>query len=151
MTLYAQKNLAYVFVFRIVVTVVGVLRFGLLVFPQSARSSGTLLKNAGVSNGTDKLSVLTNVLVVGNQIIKISPDAVGAPDGTTVATIDGGGRTLMPGLVDAHVHMMFNSMPQLAVMTSEIGFANLAAGEAATDMLLSGYTMCAIWGVRCSA
>ena len=36
--------------------------------------------------------------------------------------IAGGGRTLMPGLIDAHTHLMFATVPQLAVLTADIGF-----------------------------
>ncbi len=33
----------------------------------------------------------------------------------------GSSRTLMPGLIDAHTHVMFATVPQLAVLTAEIG------------------------------
>ena len=45
-----------------------------------------------------------------------------------------------PGLIDAHTHLMFATVPQLAVLTGDIGFLNLAAGKAATDMLMRGFT-----------
>jgi predicted amidohydrolase YtcJ len=51
-----------------------------------------------VVNG--RLGPGTNVLVRGNVIAAIGPSATaGAP----ALTIDGQGRTLMPGLIDAHV------------------------------------------------
>jgi len=43
-----------------------------------------------------------SVLVEGNLITQVSTDPISA-DGATV--IDGGGRTLMPGLIDNHVHL----------------------------------------------
>ena len=52
---------------------------------------------------SDKLTASTSVLVVGNKIEKIAGD-IAAPEKATV--IDGGGRTLMPGLIDAHRHAM---------------------------------------------
>ena len=107
---------------------------------QTAAPAAVLFVNVRVFNGTDKLSAPMNVLVVGNQITRLSSGPITPPEGTTLTKIDGGGRTLMPGLIDAHVHMMFNSLPQLAIMTSDIGFVNLAAGKAATDMLMRGYT-----------
>ncbi|MGB9431405.1 MAG: amidohydrolase family protein [Candidatus Acidiferrum sp.] len=82
----------------------------------------------------------TNVLVVGNKIAKISPGPITVPEGTTITKIDGAGRTLMPGLIDAHVHMMFNSLSQMAIMVSDIGFVNLASGKAAGGMFIRGYT-----------
>ncbi len=107
---------------------------------QSKPSTAVMFQNVRVFNGTEKLSAPVNVLVVGNTIAKISAATIAAPAGTTVTTIDGGGRTLMPGLIDAHVHMMFNSLPQIAILTSDIEFVTLASGKAATDMLMRGYT-----------
>ena len=84
------------------------------------------------------LSSPTAVLVRGNRIAAMGAGAV--PANPAVTIIDGGGRTLMPGLIDAHVHIMFATIPQLAVLTSDIGFVNVAAAKAANDMLLRGFT-----------
>ena len=46
-----------------------------------------------------------NVLIEGNLIKTVSTSPIDA-GGATV--IDGGGRTLMPGLIDAHVHLSLN-------------------------------------------
>jgi len=78
------------------------------------------------------------VLVRGNRIAAIGASAV--PANPAVTIIDGGGRTLMPGLIDAHVHIMFATISQLAVLTADIGFVNVAAAKAANDMLLRGFT-----------
>ena len=43
-----------------------------------------------------------SVLVEGNLIQTISSSRINAPAATD---IDGGGRTLMPGLIDNHVHL----------------------------------------------
>lgn len=95
----------------------------------------TLFTNVRVfSSGVT--SAPTNVLVRGNTIASIGPAA--AAPGAMV--IDGGGRTLMPGLIDAHVHMMFNSLGQAALLTADIGFVNLAAAKGAEAMLLRGFT-----------
>ena len=66
----------------------------------------TLFTNVNVFNGThNKLYRDQNVLVEGNLIKSVSDSSISAA-GATV--IDGGGRTLMPGLIDSHVH--FNMM-----------------------------------------
>ncbi len=44
--------------------------------------------------------------------------------------IAGGGRTLMPGLIDAHTHIMFATVPQAQVLTGDIGFVNVVAVKA---------------------
>jgi imidazolonepropionase-like amidohydrolase len=98
----------------------------------------TLFKNVKVFDGkSDKLSASTSVLVVGNKIEKIGGN-LAAPDKATV--IDGGGRTLMPGLIDAHWHAMLVRPTAAEAMTWDVGYANLAAGAEATETLLRGFT-----------
>ncbi len=63
-----------------------------------------LFTNVNIFDGkNDKLSMGMSVLVEGNLIKEIGT-GIAADDGTTV--IDGGGRTLMPGLIDMHQHLM---------------------------------------------
>jgi imidazolonepropionase-like amidohydrolase len=96
-----------------------------------------LFQNVRVFDGeTPSLSAPTSVLVRGNKIAAIGADAKSA----AATVIDGGGRTLMPGLIDAHVHMMFSSLPIIALLTTDIGYVNIVSGKAATGMLMRGYT-----------
>lgn len=134
-----QKRISQ-FAPRILVLVSAALCFAYPSLPQAAPPSAVLFQNVRLFNGTDKLTIPTNVLVVGGKIAKISTGPIAAPNGSTLITIDGAGRTLMPGLIDAHVHMLFNSLSQMAIMLSDIGFVNLASGKAAGDMLMRGYT-----------
>jgi len=134
-----QKRISQ-FAPRILVLVSAALCFAYPSLPQAAPTSAVLFQNVRLFNGTDKLTIPTNVLVVGGKIAKISTGPIAAPNGSTLITIDGAGRTLMPGLIDAHVHMLFNSLSQMAIMLSDIGFVNLASGKAAGDMLMRGYT-----------
>src|SRR5215468_9094263 len=98
----------------------------------------TLFKNVKVFDGkSDKLTASTSVLVVGNKIEKIGGD-IAAPEKATV--IDGGGRTLMPGLIDAHWHAMLVRPTPAEAVTWDVGYANLVAGAEATDTLLRGFT-----------
>ena len=48
------------------------------------------------------------VLVDGSEIAGVEPFGFEAPEGVEVATYDG---TLLPGLVDAHVHLVADGMP----------------------------------------
>jgi imidazolonepropionase-like amidohydrolase len=99
----------------------------------------TLIVNARLFDGrNDKLSVAMNVLIEGNKIAKISPIAISASANATV--IDAKGRTLMPGLIDAHTHIMFATVPQAAMLIADVGFINVAAVKAAEDMLMRGFT-----------
>ena len=99
----------------------------------------TLIINARVFDGNSaKLAEGLNVLIEGNKIVKISKTALTPATGATV--IDAKSRTLMPGLIDAHTHIMFATVPLIAVLTSDISFINVAAVKAANDMLMRGFT-----------
>lgn len=68
-----------------------------------------LITNVSVFDGVhEKRIEHANVLVEGNLIKQVSTDPLTA-DSATV--IDGGGRTMIPGLIDAHWHVLFNSVP----------------------------------------
>src|SRR5262249_14442943 len=79
----------------------------------------------------------TSVLIVGNRIDKIRND-VTAPERATV--IDSGGRTLMPGLIDAHWHTMLVRPTPAEVLSWDVGYTNLVAAAEATDTLLRWFT-----------
>jgi imidazolonepropionase-like amidohydrolase len=108
---------------------------------QDAPAASVVIENVRIFNGTsDRLSAPSNVLVVGNVIKSISTAPIVDPAAATAVRIQGGGRTLMPGLIDAHTHIMFATLSQAAVLTGDIGFVNVAATKAANDMLLRGFT-----------
>jgi len=102
-------------------------------------SSVIVFSNVRIFDGqSDKLSGPMYVLVRGNLIERISAGPITSGDDALL--IDGGGRTLMPGLIDAHTHIMFETLPQMVVLTSDIGFINIVAGKAANEMLMRGFT-----------
>lgn len=71
-----------------------------------ASAETTIFKNVDVFNGTeDKLYENYHVMVVDNKISKISSKELSASD---AIVIDGEGKTLMPGLIDGHAHIMIN-------------------------------------------
>jgi len=75
-------------------------------FAQTAPQTSTLYENVRVFDGvSENLTPPTNVLVVNNLIKTISNKPIQIPAGTTTTVIAGGGRTLMPGLSDAHTHI----------------------------------------------
>ena len=108
---------------------------------QAPQATGVIFENVRIFSGTsDRLSGPSHVLVVGNVIKTISSAPITAPPETSVKRIEGGGRTLMPGLIDAHTHIMFATVPQVVVLTSDNGFINVAAVKAANEMLMRGFT-----------
>ncbi len=79
-----------------------------VIFPSSLiaqeASSRLLITNVNVWDGfADDLASGRDVLIVDNKIAEIGKGI--AADGATV--IEGEGRTLMPGLIDMHTHIMF--------------------------------------------
>lgn len=103
-----------------------------------AAAPSVLFKDVRVFDGTsDRLSAPTDVLIEAGKIAKIAPGQTAGSGATVVA---GGGRTLMPGLIDAHVHMMFSGLPQIALLTSDLGFVSIVASKGAEEMLMRGFT-----------
>lgn len=97
--------------------------------------------NVRVFDGTaDSLSAPTTVVVRGNVIAAIGPDA--APAAPEATIIDGTGQTLMPGLIDNHVHMMFNSLSPAEMAAPDMSLEKVMALSAAQSraMLLRGFT-----------
>ena len=102
----------------------GVVAVALLIFgcaasqaahAQAPQPTGVIFENVRIFDGTsDRLSAPSNVLVVGNVIKAISSAPIADPPATSVTRLQGGGRTLMPGLIDAHTHIMFETVSQAA-------------------------------------
>jgi len=97
-----------------------------------------LFTNVNVFDGEhEKLIKNANVLVEGNLIKMVSTSKIDATDATV---IDGMGRTLMPGLIDAHWHTMFNFWPMSKILSANFGYLNIAAANASRETLLRGFT-----------
>jgi imidazolonepropionase-like amidohydrolase len=108
---------------------------------QAPKPTAVLFENVRIFNGaSDRLSAPQNVLVVGNVIRTISTAPIAAPPEIAVMRIAGDGRTLMPGLIDAHTHIMFETLTQEAVLTADLAFVTAVAVKGANDMLLRGFT-----------
>jgi len=105
---------------------------------QAAPDSRILFENVRVFDGlSGDLSPASSVLVHGNVIEKVSRDKIAA-DGARV--IDGGGRTMMPGLIDMHWHSMFVGVPIAVAMTQDPTYLNIVAGVEARKTLMRGFT-----------
>lgn len=76
---------------------------GAAAYAQDDAPRQVLFTNVNIFDGTSEALVEGgSVLVEGNLIKQVSADAIEAPDAYTV---DGEGRTLMPGLIDMHSHL----------------------------------------------
>src|SRR5215468_3318930 len=101
----------------------------------------TLFRNVRIFDGkAEKLTDPRNVMVHGNIIERVSSGSLPIPADAKVTVIDAGGRTLMPGLIDAHWHAMLVRTTPQSTFTSDPGYLNLLAGAEATDTLMRGFT-----------
>ena len=108
--------------------------------PVAAPAATTLFNNVRVFDGKNSsLSAPTNVLVRGNLIERISTAPIAVDRMATTTIVDGGGRTLMPGLIDAHWHAMLIRVTPAQSM-GDVGYNNLVAAAEATDTLMRGFT-----------
>jgi imidazolonepropionase-like amidohydrolase len=108
----------------------------------SASASGavTLFENVLIFDGKGAaLSTPSNVLIRGNVIERISTAPIAVDRRADTSIIDGGGRTLMPGLIDNHWHAMLIRVTP-AEAFGDVGYNNLLAGAEATDTLTRGFT-----------
>jgi len=101
----------------------------------------TLFENVRIFDGkSESLSASMNVLVRGNTVEKISKDPITIDPNAAAKIIAGGGRTLMPGLIDAHWHAMLVRPTPAALLADDAGYLNLVAGAEAKDTLMRGFT-----------
>jgi imidazolonepropionase-like amidohydrolase len=110
--------------------------------PNPSQQPSVLFENVRIFNGTsEQLSAPSNVLVVGNKIQTISTTSIPTPTGG-VTRINGGGKVLMPGLIDAHVHLVMETTPveQLLSPNTSVEAIFKQAETNATEMLLRGFT-----------
>ena len=101
----------------------------------------TVFSNVRIFDGKKgELSASSHVLIRGNKIERISADPIPTDRRADTMLIDGGGKVLMPGLIDAHVHTMMESITLMKGLTSDIGYLNLVAARAAEKQLQRGFT-----------
>ncbi|CUH44225.1 metal-dependent hydrolase family protein [Ruegeria atlantica] len=97
-----------------------------------------LFTNVNIFDGVSETLIENgSVLVEGNLIKSVSSEAIDAPDAYTV---DGEGRTLMPGMIDMHSHLCFRN----GMLEFRGDYDQMAAGAytaiAMQDYLDQGFT-----------
>jgi imidazolonepropionase-like amidohydrolase len=78
------------------------------------------------------------LLVEAGRIKALATDDFSPP--AQAQAIDCGGRTLMPGLIDAHWHTILAGLPISTLLTADIGYILLAAADEAERALMRGFT-----------
>jgi len=97
-----------------------------------------LITHVNIFDGkSDTLQQNMNVLIIGNKIQTISKDNIQTDSNTIL--IDGKGRTMTPGFIDSHAHMMFQMSVDEAFTTDEFYHAYVAT-QTADTYLMHGFT-----------
>lgn len=113
--------------------------FSITLFAQDKPQSTIIIKNANIFDGVnEKLITGSDVLVEGKLIKKIGKNL--SAEGATV--IDAGGKTLIPGLIDAHWHTYYSNAPQSILVTGDAGDVAIIGFIGAERTLMRGFTSC---------
>ena len=106
---------------------------------EQAPDGPILFTNVNVFDGVSETLISNaNVVVTGNMITAVSTEDLMVAGGRV---IDGGGRTLMPGLSDTHVHLAFGSANQLQMFTGDPGYNYIHQTKDAEGFLMRGVTV----------
>ncbi|HTG22071.1 MAG TPA: amidohydrolase family protein [Reyranella sp.] len=101
----------------------------------------TLFQNVRVFDGkSGTVSAASNVLIKGNIITSVSTADIAVDPKASPTIIAGGGRVLMPGLIEAHWHAMMVAPTFATALTADMGYINLVAGQEAEATLMRGFT-----------
>lgn len=107
-----------------------------------AQTEQILIENVRILDHQSKsLTTPMNVLISDHKIQKISSSKIATKESELVK-INGSGKTLMPGLIDVHVHMVFGSLTMAQMMSPDMSEEMLMnkIGEASHKMLMRGFT-----------
>lgn len=96
-----------------------------------------LITNAEIFDGVNEKTFKGNVLIEGNRIQKISELPIAVEN---AITINGQGKFLMPGLIDAHWHSYMSCNTMIDLLTADAAYTQFKAGQEAERTLLRGFT-----------
>jgi len=107
-----------------------------------AQEKQVLIENVKLLDYTTQtLTPPKHVLINGNTIQTISTSPIDA-QGKDIVRIDAKGKTLIPGLIDVHVHLVFGALTMPQMMTNDLSeeFLIKTVGLSAQQMLMRGFT-----------
>ncbi|MCP9611054.1 metal-dependent hydrolase family protein [Coprobacter tertius] len=99
----------------------------------------TLINNVELFNGKDNKTIKGNILIENNLIKKISEQPIETDDPET-EIIEGQGKFLMPGLIDAHWHAYMAANTMIDLLTADTSYPQIKAAKEAENTLLRGFT-----------
>jgi len=117
--------------------------FNLTAFAETTASHQVLITNVNIFDGRSEKLITGGEVLIENNLIKQVGKSVQAEDDATV--IDGGGRTLMPGIIEAHGHPGLPIPPSRMIGDADFMYIGAAAVEDARIYMDHGWTT-----VRCA-
>ncbi|WP_197322103.1 amidohydrolase family protein [Saccharomonospora sp. NB11] len=105
--------------------------------PTEPRAS-ILIRDARIFDGIHDEVRTGHVRIEGRTIAHVGSGEPASTDADVV--IDAGGRTLIPGLSDAHAHVMLIGATSTALLAAGTGFSYLTGAAQAQAMLMRGFT-----------
>lgn len=99
-----------------------------------------LIKNIEIFNGKDEATMKGSILIKNNLIDQISSEPISINEADNVQIIDGQGKFLMPGLIDAHWHAYLSCNTMMDLLSADVSYTHLKAGKEAEATLMRGFT-----------
>lgn len=121
--------------------------FAVLLVQGQETEKRILITNAKIFDGSDKLIEGKDVLIQGNKIAQIA-EGITITQDSNATIIDAKGRTLTPGFMDMHAHIMFQMSFGLAANSDEYYWAYVST-QAAKMYLSRGFTTIRDAGGNC--
>lgn len=97
------------------------------------------IRNVEVFNGKDQKTIRGDVWITDNVISKISISPLSSND-SDVIVIDGKGKFLMPGMIDAHWHSFMSANTMMDMLMGETSFLYIRATKESEKTLFRGFT-----------
>lgn len=122
-----------------------ILKISAFVFTLSLSISGfsqnkIILQNVEIFNGKDNKTTTGSIVIQKNKIVEISKNTklTSVEDDTKV--IDGKGKFVMPGMIDAHWHSFLAANSNQSIMLGDESFLFIKAAKESENTLQRGFT-----------
>ncbi|MDI1315425.1 amidohydrolase family protein [Prosthecobacter sp.] len=102
----------------------------------------TVVKNGQLVDGTGRPAIPNAAVIITDGIISYAGPAAEAPPAPEARIIDAGGGTIMPGLVEAHIHLTYFNVSELQDLDIKfpVEYVTLQSAVNAKTALECGYT-----------
>jgi len=107
---------------------------------KSGASARIIIRNVRIFDGVSGGLTAGHVLIEGARIATVSASPIAEDGGAPTTVIDGGDRVLMPGMADAHVHLVGNANNMLEMVAGSQSLQAANTVVEARNMLMRGFT-----------